>query len=92
MKHFKKIFVIWVERLELITKLDVAFVPPNLDVFINILWLDTKLYSVLCHFLPKRSFGCQIYLTICSCIKYNIMNINSLSITFSTPFYFHVNL
>lgn len=54
--------------------------------------MTLTLFSMLCNFLPKRSFGCQIYLTICSCIKYNIMNINNLSITFSDPIYFHVNL
>lgn len=47
---------------------------------------------MLCNFLPRRSLVCQIYLTICGCIKYNIMSNTSLSIIFSSPSYFHVNL
>lgn len=29
--------------MKLIIKLDVVFVPPNLDVFVSILWLDTNI-------------------------------------------------
>lgn len=43
MKHFYKKTVIWGERLKLIVKLDVDFVPPNLDIIVNLLWLDINI-------------------------------------------------